>query len=458
DSSFVIAALDPDLIDTIYYKNENADITLVLEDDTWVYTEEKERPINKYYVSYLINIIDSIRAERVVNENPEDLSLYGLDSPKAIIKGSQPDGKTVALMIGEKTTAGDGHYVKLENDDTVYLVKRIPETHLSFSLTDMTDIEHGPSIETNNIYHIEIIQSDKEDFELIYDVDSKYHIAATPYLSWAILKPYETAYAADSTKVSEFLTKYSSFNFSVCIDYNAEDFAQYGLEDPKASIFIEYYEKRNEKLDEPEIDPDTGEEITSRTVKDEKSFRLYIGERNEDGDYYVRKEGDNAVYIMKASNLDSKLEADAFDMLSKFVNIYNIETINNIDIDINGVLYNMKIERDKIINDEGEEEIKKTYYYNWSVADEEVFKDVYQVMISALIDTQLDEVVSVSGKEPVLTLTYYVEGYDEPFKTSYYPYDESFYLIDNGTPVRFVADKRKIDAIIKAVQEFKLTD
>ena len=74
------------------------------------------------------------------------------------------------------------------------------------------------------------------------------------------------------------MTKYSSFNFSVCIDYNAEDFAQYGLEDPKASIFIEYYEKRNEKLDEPEIDPDTGEEITSRTVKDEKALG-FISER-----------------------------------------------------------------------------------------------------------------------------------------------------------------------------------
>ena len=155
------------------------------------------------------------------------------------------------------------------------------------------------------------------------------------------------------------MTKYSSFNFSACIDYNAEDFAQYGLEDPKASIFIEYYEERNEKLDEPETDPDTGEEITSRTVIDEKSFKLYIGEKNEDGDYYVRKEGDNAVYTMKAANLESKLEADAFGMLSKFVNIYNIETINSIDIDINGVLYNMKIERDKIINDEMRRKSKK---------------------------------------------------------------------------------------------------
>mgnify|MGYP001058907754 FL=1 len=64
----------------------------------------------------------------------------------------------------------------------------------------------------------------------------------------------------------------------------------------------------------------------------------------------------------------------------------------------------------------------------------------------------------MDGIEPVVTVSFYTTKYDEPFTTSYYPYDDSFYLIDTGGQIRFVADKRKIDALIKAVQEFKGKD
>ncbi len=456
DSSKIIATMDPELIDKIHFRNENADMTLVREDDLWVFQANKDRPIKQNYLQNMINLVVEIKTDRIVNEKTNDLGQYGLSSPYAYIEATQSDGKSIGLSIGNEVTGGQGYYAKLDGDDSVFIVMAIYGTQLSYSDANMTQVEHGPNIISNNIYHVEVLQRGKEDFELIYDPDSIYHMAGTPLLSWAVLKPYEDIYSADTTKVSEFLSNYSSFSFLNCVEYDVENFAVYGLEEPKASVLVDYYEQYEQELPEPETDPNTGTEITSKTITEEKSFKLFVGDSDDNGDYYVRKEGDKAVYTMKSTIMDKMLNIDAFSILSPFVNIYNIESINKIDLSIKGKPYTMEIKRETIINDAGEEETESTYYYNGDIADEDVFKDVYQAMISAKIDSQLNKEVSPSDSEPLLTLTYHIEGYEEPFTTAYYTYDDSFYLIDKGHPISFLADKRKIDIIINAIEEFKL--
>lgn len=458
DSSLIMSAMDPDLIDTIHFKNENADMTFVLEDDTWVYTADKERPIRQNYIQNMINLVDEIKADRIVSEKPDDLDQYGLANPYAYIEATQSDGKTVALSIGDKVTGGDGYYAKIDGKDAVFIVPALYGTNLSYSDVSMTQIEHGPTITSNDIFHVEVLKKDGDDFELIYDPDSKYHTASTPLLSWAILKPYEEPYAADSSSVSEFLSNFSDFYFLSCIEYKTDDFAKYGLDDPAASIFLEYYEEHEEEISEPETDPNTGEEITTKTVKEEKNFKLYVGGKDEKGNYYVRKDGDNAVYTMSTGDVDGMLDIDVFSLMSKFVSIISIDTVDRIDIDISGRPYAMEIKREVTTDDNGNEETLETYYYNGKQVEEDVFKDVYQVMIGAKFDTQLKEEASVEGLTPVFTITYHIKDSDTSYTSKYYPYDESFYLVDTGYPVRFTADKRKIDAIIKAIREFKKSE
>lgn len=458
DTSLIIATMDPDLIESIHFKNENADMTLIREEDTWVLESDKERPIRQNYVQNMINLIDEIQADKIVSEKPEDLNQYGLAEPYAYIKATQSDGKSVALSLGNKITGGQGYYAKIDGKDTVFIVKPIYGTNLSYSDVNMTNVVHGPTITSNDIYHIEVLQKDGEDFELLYDPDSNYHEAATTLLSWVILKPYEVPYAADSSKVSEFLSNYSNFDFLACVEYKTDNFAKYGLDDPKASIFVEYYEQYEQELDEAETDPDTGEEITKKTVTEEKSFKLYVGNKDDNGNYYVRKDGDYAIYTMRAANVEDMINIDAFSIMSSFVSIHNIEMVDRVDIDIYGKPYTMEIKREITTDEEGNEVTEATYYYNGKEAEEDVFKDVYQAMIGAKFDTRLKEEVSAEGLEAILTITYHIADTEQAYTSKYYPYDESFYLVDNGYPIRFVADKRKIDSIIKAIQEFKKAD
>ncbi|HWT26996.1 MAG TPA: hypothetical protein VN131_03580, partial [Mobilitalea sp.] len=90
--------------------------------------------------------------------------------------------------------------------------------------------------------------------------------------------------------------------------------------------------------------------------------------------------------------------------------------------------------------------------------EEQAFKDVYEVIIGASYDTQITKPVDINGVNPVLTLTYHITvgNQQKTLSASYLPYDDSFYIVNfDGAKVRFLADKRKIDTIIKTIEEFK---
>jgi hypothetical protein len=290
---------------------------------------------------------------------------------------------------------------------------------------------------------------------LLYEENNGLDNSGLAMSPWIIVKPYTQEYTADSSAVSTLQEKYTTFDFIKCAEYNPTDLSQYGLDNPKATIKMEYLVTRKEKLDKPEKNPDTGEEITEKTYYDPKDFKLSVGSLDEDNNYYVMINGDGAVYTIDKEAIDNMVEVDPFSILNKFVTIPNIEMVDKIDIDIDGTAYMMKLERTTGKNEKGEEEIKTTYFYNGKEAKEEVFKDIYQKIISARYDAPIKKEIIAADIAPFLTITFHLNDEKNTVLTaSYLPYDESFYIIDNGE-TRFFADKRKMDDIIKAVKEFK---
>jgi Ca2+/Na+ antiporter len=453
------ATIDKEQLSSLHYIGKDADITLVLMDGVWKSQEDPERPINQNYVTNMINAIDEISATRMVTETPENLEDYGLAEPSAYLQATQTDGLTVTLQIGAEISGGDGYYALVNEDKKVYLVDTTYGSGLQYSDLDLTAVETAPTITAENIQHIDIEKRDDEDFELLYDADNEIDNSGSGMLSWVILKPYEEGLAADSSKVSEIQPNYTSFNFITCVDYSGEDLSLYGLEEPMASINVGYYETRTETLDEPVVNPETGEEETEKTYYEDKEFKVYIGNQDEDGNYYVRKDDSNAVYTMATDSVDKMLQVDAFSLISSFVCIPNIDKVDKISIEIEGTNYTMEMKRTTGMNDAGEEETKTTYYYNGKEVEEDVFKDVYQIMIAAQYDAAIKEDIVTDGEEPYMTINYHLIGDKEKTLTaSYLPYDDSFYIIKVADRTRFFADKRKIDDIAKAVIAFKKTE
>jgi hypothetical protein len=458
EEAIALTKIDTETVRSLHYVYDDTDLTLIKEDGIWVSDEDKERPINQDRVKSILGVIDEISAKRMITVAVDNLEDYGLADPISYLQVNLADGSKVTLAIGNEVTTGDGYYALVNEDGKVYLLETSYGTGLKFGDADMTAVAKDITIEAANIRHISVDHRDGEDFELLYQENNTLDNSGSAMFPWVILKPYLQSYTADTSAVTSFLEKYTTFDFTECVEYNAVDLGKYGLDHPMTVIDLDYLETRTEKLDKPEKNPETGEEITEKTYYDPKDYKISVGNLDENNNYYVMYSGDNAVYTLGKDAIDNMIEVEVFPLLNKFVAIPNIDHVDKIDINIDGTAYNMRMERTTGKNDAGEAQVNTIYYYNGKEVEEKVFKEVYQIMIAAKYDAPIKETVDSESIEPHLTMTFHLNDENKTvLTTSYLPYDESFYIIKNGE-TRFFADKRRIDDIVKAIIEFKVSE
>jgi hypothetical protein len=382
-------------------------------------------------------------------KSPKDLSEYGLDSPKTLIQVTLKDGSTITLKLGNESVDGKGNYALVNDDANVYLVASSYSSGLSFSDLDMTEIVKAPEITAANINYISVDNREGKDVELKLREDGGLDNSGSSLYTWDILKPYGKGYSADSSKISSIQQNYASFDFINCVDYKADDLSKYGLDNPVAAIDIGYYENQPSATPVP-----TTAAGASETEKISKEYKIYIGNKNDDGDYYVRSDGVNAVYTLSGNTVDTMLTVDVFSMLNPYPSIPNLDNVDKISADIEGVPYTMDIKHTTTKKDDSEE-TTATYYYNGKEVKEDLFKSIYTTIVSAKYDAELKDEVDISKLKPVMTLSYHIFGDNEAtLTTSYLPYNDSFYIADKGTGVYFLVDKRTVDAMAKAVKTF----
>jgi hypothetical protein len=81
--------------------------------------------------------IATVRAERMVDEYPEDLSVYGLDNPVARAIITDSDGFTAIYLLGDRTPFGTSFFVMEEGYPSVYAVNYFTAERLRFTLDDI---------------------------------------------------------------------------------------------------------------------------------------------------------------------------------------------------------------------------------------------------------------------------------------------------------------------------------
>lgn len=446
-----VASIVAEDISTFSVKNASADMQFVKEEETWKLETEKDRPINQTYVNNMIAAIDDIKALRMMEETSGSLAEYGLEEPSICIQAKTADGQELSFRIGDEAPNSLGYYAMVNEDPTVYLVSSSYQAGLLYSMDDMTEITKAPTITADYVYHVLVEQKDKENFEVLYDPQNTADLSGMSYYPWILPQPYPMTMTADGRKVSTAVANFTDFTYLNCLEYQCVDLAAYGLDDPQASILVEYYNYYTMKLEEPDIDPDTGEELYTRTYKEDAKYKIYVGSQNKDGNYYVMPDGTTEVYTMKAATIDAMLGVTSFSCLNDFIQLVNIDAVEKIVLDIAGEEHTMEIKRTSQIDAEGNETKNCTYLHNGDYVDESVFKDVYQVIVSAKYDAEIKEKTTVSN--PDVSITFYLNTVEHPVTIRYYKYNESFYIVDNGM-IEFYADARRIDNIVKYVTEF----
>lgn len=92
--------------------------------NVWTIKEIANLPLSNSVITSLVENAISVTAQQTVAENPEDISIYGLDKPLATVTAEFTNSeKTVRkLYVGNKTPKGTAHYFMMEGDPAVYTV------------------------------------------------------------------------------------------------------------------------------------------------------------------------------------------------------------------------------------------------------------------------------------------------------------------------------------------------
>ena len=199
-------------------------------------------------VEAFISEIEKLKKTRVVEDNPEDLSRYGLSSPSIQIHFKFEDKNEETLLLGNESPMGGNLYFKREGHPSVMMApaSRSRFEKSVYSFRDKTLL----SFSTGTIKRIQIIRENNPlEFERKDDV-------------WKISGAMGAQ--GDKGAVMNFLQSIQFSKVREFIDENPDSLEPYGLHTPKLKLVLE-----NEK-----------DETQTLSVGNPKADKGYFGKIN----------------------------------------------------------------------------------------------------------------------------------------------------------------------------------
>lgn len=454
-----VVNIDTDKVREISYDNEYGSFMFTKdEDERWTYSKDKEFPVDDGKITNILDNINSISYNRIVTENSSDLDQFGLDKPVITASISLDDGSQTSLKFGIATPNYNGYYMMLNEEPTIYAVESSIYLAFDNSEKDMLEIEEIPYIDSNNVRYVDVNSKDGPILEMTYH-DEVIGYGGTS--NWEITEPYESPQVGDPNTTLEYLGKYTSLAFDECVEYETDDLAEFGLDNPSYVIYLEYFEVVEESAEsDSELDPSESQEneteesqadeITTENI--DHTFELHIGGTNENGDYYAKTADSDSVNLLNKDIVNELIGVDTFTLVNNYISMINIASVDNVEIRIGEEVHKMEIKRETVTTEEdGEtkEEVVEEYYIDGETIEDTEFKDIFQKIIQVQGQQPVAEDYQLAEDQaPVLTITFNRNTEtDKTVEVNYYPYDESYYLADTNGNIIFLVDLRTIEEI-----------
>jgi len=215
--------VDADQIEEIQIKPASGEPSRVQRTNgTWQLVEPEKTDADQGQVTNAATSLASLEINRVVDDNPSDLTQYGLNPPKADV-AFRLKGKTELqhLLLGEKTATGGDLYAKTPDQKRVFLIAAYLENTFERTPFDLRDKAV-----------LKFDQSKADGIEVVHDGMTT--MLAKSGSEWAITKPYKAR--ADFAGAEAILTALSSAQMQKIVANEATDLGKYGLDKPEATI------------------------------------------------------------------------------------------------------------------------------------------------------------------------------------------------------------------------------
>lgn len=411
-----------DKINKIILKREGGNIALALEereieklnqkeDGTTEKVKEKVKvwinssfDVDNAAVDDISLAADTATTKRLIEENPKDETIYGLD--KALVTTFVSiDGKEVGLEIGDKTPTQDSYYVRKSGNPAVYTIDSYKGDTLRYSKFDIIN---------KNLYGSEVLTPDDITTLAFTKGNEKLFDAKLNDSTWHIGYPLERK--ADTQELFKFLNWLTSLRVSTYVHENPVDLKPYGLDNP--SYIFDY-------------------------TLGGKTYSLKLGVQ-KDSQYYAQMESSPLVFTLDASTV-TFVDITVLDLVETFAYIPIIYDVEKLVIELDG-------REDVLLIDVNEDDPtkEKLSLNGKSIEDEEgkiLLKRYYQGAIGISGD-KLDLNAKPSGNAfAKLTYTMKLASPDKTVTIELIPTNDGYgyYLVKNGQFTGLVMGNRQLD-------------
>ena len=236
----------------------------------WIRTGEEDFPTNEEKLQSIAGGFCELSGAYQVDAAEVDTADYGLKETNRVMKLTLTDGTEHSFRLGDETPYSEGYYMLYENTGKIYVVKSHLNTLITTKAIKMVQGETFPSAYPEEIMEIRVDMRDGESVSHV-PVDNGDGTISYPALFY------------DSTR----------FVASTIQEYNCKDFGKYGLEEPYATVTVDYLGYVFDEGGMLQREPCT--------------MVLEIGDKTVSDNYFVRVDGSDFVYIMIASHAEKYL-------------------------------------------------------------------------------------------------------------------------------------------------------
>lgn len=369
-------------------------------------------PFDQVALGNLFGSCSRLVSRKVVDEQPQDLSTYGLDNPTAIITAKYGDGASHVIRLGAASPLEDGYFGQLDDSPSVQLLLGYDADLFTQKLFDFR---------TYSLFHP--LGDDAEEYaltvrELAFDLGGEGELAfhrgpdgagdVPPTIE--ITRPVEVLgdEYAFYQKVITPLFSLKNARLQLVEDL-PQDLARYGLDVPN----------------------------TLWLKDDGGSTRLLIGSENEEGRTYLMREDVPAVLSVKSSAL-SFLKLDYSVVMDRLVWLFNIAEANTLTVELNGNRQVLEI-------------VDKGAAFRLNGAD--IAADLGRALYRSAISLQYDDRTEESALDtpPVCTLTFAMHNGDTHTLSLHALNERHLEVVRDGESTGFYVNKSALEQISAAL-------
>jgi hypothetical protein len=358
--------------------------------------------------------LGSVWAERVVEEEPEDLSVYGLDKTQPRTVVSDSEGGRADFLIGSMTPSRSSYYVMTGEDPKVYVVSEYSVRNLLMDLDGIRDRSLLAAFEPQNLRRL-ILDTGKTRIEVSPKTEEDTSVSS--FSAFVLTSPYTRNQGVDSEKFTEFLTPLQSLQIRDFIDDNSPALAVYGLDTP-IRLYVE---------------------------TDQSSLDLLLG-KAEGGAYYAKKA--DAPGVFTVAGLEQMINTRPFTITDKFALILNIDSVDRLVVSEDG-----EARLTAEIKGKGDEAV---FTLNGRRTADKPFRNFYQAVIGLLTDAEYEGPRPSGNVSGVITIRYQLNTpAGREMALSLIPHDRDFYILDMDGITEFLISRAQVRRIFESADSME---